>query len=591
MTSKYKLGSWSLAELFDAIDSPELNNAWKKLEDDVNAFEALRPNLTDDISREDFLDAIARVEAISDASQRLYGFAELLFSEDTQNQKVLAFLAKIEQFMSGLANKTLFFDLWWKNLPDDQAARLMDNVGDYGYWLESMRRFKPHTLSESEEKIINIKDVTGVSALNTLYDALTNRYVFKLEIDGRIKEMTRGELMTYVRQGDPVMREAAYKELYRVYGQDGPILGQMYQTVVRDWYNEQVELRNHPSPISVRNLGNDVPDQVVDALLRVCQEKAGLFQRFFRLKAKWLGMDKLRRYDIYAPLSESEKTYEYAAAADMVLEAFNEFHPLVAESAQKVFDQNHIDSKVVPGKRDGAFCATIVPKLTPWVLLNYQGRAGDVATMAHELGHAVHSILAADHSIFTSHAPLVLAETASIFGEMLLVDKLLSKEEDQNVRRDLLFRQLDDAYASVMRQAFFALFERQAHDLTREGGAPDDLCDIYFKTLEDQFGDSVETGEEFRWEWVSIPHIYHTPFYVYAYSFGQLLVLSLYREYKKDPEGFKPKYIEILAAGGSDSPEAILKKAGLDISRPEFWEGGFEVIEDMLKELEELPVP
>ncbi|MFH1136969.1 MAG: M3 family oligoendopeptidase [Pseudomonadota bacterium] len=591
MTSKYTLGSWSLADLFETPDAPELKETWKKLDQEVADFEQVRPSLTDDISREEFLALISRLEALSEASQRLSGYAELLFSEDVQNQKVLAFLAQVEEFMSGLANRTLFFEIWWKNLPDDQAARLMTDVGDHAYWLEAMRRFKPHTLSEPEEKIINIKDVTGINALNTLYDSLTNRYVFKMQIDGEVKEMARGELMTHVRQGDPAQREAAYRELYRVYGQDGPILGQMYQTVIRDWHGEQVGLRKHSTPMAVRNLGNDVPDKVVDALLEVCRENAPLFQRFFRLKAHWLGLERLRRYDLYAPLSPADKTYDYQTAADLVLEAFAEFHPRVEQSARMVFDQNRLDSLVRKGKRDGAFCATITPRLTPWVLVNYQGRANDVATMAHELGHAVHSILAADHSIFTAHAPLVLAETASIFGEMLLIDKILSREQDEAVRRDLLFRQLDDAYATVMRQAFFALFERRAHDLTREGATPDDLGEVYFQGLGEQFGDAVDIGDEFRWEWVSIPHFYHTPFYVYAYSFGQLLVLALYRQYKKDPSGFKPRYLDILAAGGSDSPERILRRAGLDISRPEFWKSGFEVIEDLLRDLEALPLP
>jgi oligoendopeptidase F len=229
--------------------------------------------------------------------------------------------------------------------------------------------------------------------------------------------------------------------------------------------------------------------------------------------------------------------------------------------------------------------------MTPWLLLNYQSRAEDVATMAHELGHAIHSMLAAEHSLFTYHASLPLAETASTFGEMMLIDRLLADEEDAEVRRDMLFRQMDDAYATIMRQAFFALFERRAHDMVNEGASVDDLAEAYMENLKDQFGEAVEVSEEFRWEWVSIPHIYQVPFYVYAYAFGQLLVLSLYQQFKAEGESFKPRYLKILAAGGSASPTDILSQAGIDISQAAFWQGGFDVLADLVEQLEAIPLP
>jgi oligoendopeptidase F len=238
------------------------------------------------------------------------------------------------------------------------------------------------------------------------------------------------------------------------------------------------------------------------------------------------------------------------------------------------------------GKRGGAFCMSVTPEFTPWVLLNYQGRSEDVATMAHELGHAIHTMLASDKPVFTFHSSLPLAETASTFGEMMLIERLLAEEKDEAVRRDLLFRQVEDAYATIMRQIFFALFEREAHQMTIQGASVEDLAEAYLKNLQDQFGDAVELSDEFRWEWVSIPHIYHVPFYVYAYAFGQLLVMSLYKQYREEGESFKPRYIKILSAGGSDSAENILGQAGIDIRRAEFWQGGFDVIRDLVKQLE-----
>jgi oligoendopeptidase F len=454
-----------------------------------------------------------------------------------------------------------------------------------------MRQFKPHTLSEPEEKIINLKDVTGAQAINNLYDAITNRYVFKLQVKGEAKELTRGELMVYVRQHDPDLRAAAYQELCRVYEQDANILGMMYQNLVRDWHNEHLDLRHFSSPIAVRNLLNDIPNQVIDTLLEVSRQNAVLFHRYFRLKARWLGMDRLRRYDIYAPVAKADKTYEFSTAVETVLDSFEQFDPKVANLARQVIDKQHLDSEVRKGKEGGAFCASVHPGLTPWVKLNFQGRVDDVATMAHELGHAIHSMLASDHSVFTFHSTLPLAETASTFGEMMLVDRLRSQEADEGVRRDLLFSQVDDAYATIMRQVYFALFERQAHEMVQAGASVDEMAQAYQANLKEQFGDSVEVTDEFQWEWVSIPHIYQVPFYVYAYAFGQLLVFSLYQQFQVEGEAFKPRYLRILSAGGSEAPERILTGAGIDIHRAEFWQGGFDVIRGLIEQLEKLPVP
>ncbi|HEY64506.1 MAG TPA: M3 family oligoendopeptidase [Caldilineae bacterium] len=574
-------------DLSDLLPSPEAaDDAIAELERLVGEMEALRDRLSPDMPEEEFLAAVRQYEAITLALHRLAGYAYLWFAEDTQDQRALAFRSKIEQLGAEIQNRVLFFSLWWKGLDDTPAQRLMRNAGDYRYFLESLRRFKPHTLTEPEERIINIKDVNGVNALITLYDMITNRFTFELEVDGEKKRLTREELMVYVRDPRPELRAAAYQELYRVYGEQGNLLGQIYAYRVRDWYNENLRLRHFATPIAVRNLLNDIPDAAVDTLLDICRENASVFQRYFRLKARWLGMDRLRRYDIYAPIAGAEKSYEYAEAIDLVLDTYQAFSPEMAEHARRVFAERHIDAEVRPGKQGGAFSYGVLPGLTPYVLLNYTGKARDVAVMAHELGHAIHSSLAGHHSVLTFHPSLPLAETASVFGEMLLTDRLLREEEDEAVRRDLLVAVLDDAYATVMRQAYFALFEREAHDLVNQGRTIDELCERYMGNLTEQFGDAVEISDEFRWEWVSIPHIYHTPFYVYAYSFGQLLVLSLYQRYKEEGETFKPAYLKILAYGGSESPQRILSEAGIDITSPEFWRGGFDVISGMIDELE-----
>jgi oligoendopeptidase F len=586
----YTQSRWSLADLFPNEDSAAIDQSLAELEAKVAEFEKVRDRLQEDISHEDFMAIIRQEESINYLGHMVYSFANLSFAEDTQNQQAQTLMARVDQYMADLSNRTIFFSLWWKSLPDETAQRLMENTGDVRYWLEEMRRFKPHTLTEPEEKIVNIKNVTGSNALQILYESITNRYVFKLEVDGAVREMTRGEIMVFARHSDPDLRARAYQELYRVYGEDGSILGQLYQTLVRDWYNEQVKLRNFEEPISARNLENDIPDDVVQTLLDVAAKNAHVFQRFFQLKARWVGMERLRRYDIYAPVVKSDKQYAFGDATQMVFDSFHEFDPQLAEMAERVFAEQHLDSEVRKGKRGGAFCSTPVPDKTPWVLLNYQGRASDVSTMAHELGHAIHSMLASHHSIFTYHASLPLAETASTFGEMMLVDRLLANEEDEKVRRDILFTQVDDSYATIMRQTFFALFERQAHELIRNGASVDELSAAYLQNLKDQFGDAVELSDEFKWEWVSIPHIYHVPFYVYAYSFGKLLVLALYKQYQEEGEAFKPRFLKILSTGGSESPTKILADAGIDISQASFWQGGFDVIADQVAQLEALPI-
>jgi len=586
----YKIKKWNLDELFTGFDSPELNAAFDNVEEQVASFEGARNKLKPDIDPETFLDVVRASEATSKIVNRIYAFAGLSFAEDTQNQNAQSLMGRVQQFVAEMQNRILFFNLWWKDVDDANAERLMSASGDYRYYLEEMRHFKPHTLTEPEEKVVNLKDVTGSNALINLYDAITNRYVFKLKVNGKVQELTRAQLQPYIQGSDSKLRAAAYQELYRVYGEDGPILGQMYQTRARDWHNENINMRKFKSAMSVRNLANDVPDEAVNALLEVTKKNAKVFQRYFKMKAKHLGVSKLRRYDIYAPVAKSDKAFDFNAAANMVIESFSAFDPKIGELARRVFDKDHLDSEVRKGKQGGAFCASINPEDTPFVLMNYTGRARDVATLAHELGHAIHAMLASHHTTFTFHSSLPLAETASTFGEMMLTEKLLSEEKDESVRRDILFKQMDDAFATILRQIYFALFEREAHEMVQKNASVDELSAAYLANLKEQFGDSLELSDDFKWEWVSIPHIYHTPFYVYAYAFGQLLVFSLYEQYKAEGESFKPKYLKILSAGGSEAPAKILGDAGVNIRDAKFWQGGFDVLSRMVDELEKLPV-
>ena len=584
----YTQTKWSLAPLYPGYESAELQNAFDMIEEQVTSFEGVRGKLKPDMPADQFMEIVRASEETTKIANKLYSFAGLSFTADTQDQAAQSLQSRAQQFLAGVENRTMFFSLWWKEVDEANAKRLMETSGDYRYYLESLRLFKPHTLTEAEEKIVNTKNVTGSNALVTLYDAITSRYTFKMRVDGKAKEMTVSELQSFRYSTDPKERAKSYQEQFRVYGNDGLILGQMYQTRVRDWHNENIDMRKFSSPIAARNLSNDIPDEAVDALLSTARKNVSIFQRYFKLKAKHAGMKKLRRYDIYAPVAKSKKQYEFDTAANMVLEAFSAFDPKVANLAKRVFDESRIDSEIRKGKRGGAFCWSVLPGMTPWVLINYQGMGREVATLAHELGHAIHAMLAEHHSTFTYHSSLPLAETASTFAEMMLIDKMLAEETDEAVRRDILFKQMDDAYATILRQSYFALFEKQAHEMIQNNASVDELCAAYMENLKEQFGDSIELSDDFKWEWVGIPHIYHTPFYVYAYAFGQLLVLSLYQQFKAEGESFKPKYLKILSSGGAEAPEKILAEAGVDIRSAKFWQGGFDVLNKLVSELEKL---
>lgn len=584
----YPQTRWNLSALLATPRGEPLKRALQEIETRVTQFEGTRANLQPAIVEHEFLEFLGELEELNRAARKLAAYADLWFTENTQNAEALAFKNKLDQLGANVYNRVLFFILWWRELDDANAARLLQNAGDYTYYLESERRFKPHTLKENEEQIINLKDVNGISGLMTVYDMLTNKYTFTLTVNGVTKTMTRDELMTYVRHPDAAVRQAAYAELYRVYDADGAVLAQIYASRVNDWKAEQVELRHFKTPISARNLTNDIPDSAVDTLLDVARQNAGIFQRYFKLKAQWLGLAPMKRSDVYAPLAPADVTVSWEDALTMVFDSFEKFSPQIAAEARSVFEAGHVDAEIRPGKRGGAFCAGILPELPPFVMLNYSGKARDVSTVAHELGHAIHARLARAHSVFTFHSALPMAETASVFSEMILNERLLSETDDVALKRDILSRIVDDAYATVMRQAFFALFEKDAHDALANGATTEQVCAMYMQNLKTQFGDAIEIQDYFKWEWISIPHIYQAPFYVYAYSFGQLLTLALYQRYRAEGEAFKPKFIKILAYGGSASPQHILSEAGIDITSAAFWQGGFDVISEFIERLEQL---
>ncbi len=591
----YRQKGWDLSELLPEGRETDVGELLAELEARVDELESWRERLSPDLDADEFTRLLKLYEQLVERFYVISAYGQLWFSEDTQSEAALTYRNRVEHAMTGFQNRILFLMLWWKELEEADAERLLaglEGYPDFGHFLRNARRFRPYTLEETPEKVINLKGANGVEALLTLFSMLTNRLEFEIEIDGETRSVTRDQINGFAFSPDGGVRRRAYDEFFNVYSRESKILGQIYVHRVRDWDAENRQLRGFPTPLSVRNMDNDLPDRAVFTLLDAVQEGAAVFQRYFRLKAGWLSGDRdrqvLSRYDLYAPLAGSERRIEYPHAVRKVLDTLYDFSEDFGRRAEKVFADDHVDSEIRKGKRGGAFCATVLPSQTPWLLANFNGRVRDVATLAHELGHAVHSLLAEEHSVLTQHATLPLAETASVFAEMLLTDRMLREESDPVARRELIAASLDDIYATVVRQACFVRFEIRAHDSILAGSSPDELSEIYLDIVRGHFGDAVDVPDEFRLEWVTIPHFYHSPFYCYAYSFGQLLVLALYRRYQEVGESFVPGYLRMLAQGGSARPEEILAAADIDISDPSFWRAGFEVVEGMIDELEEL---
>lgn len=591
-----KLGSWDLTDLVKDPHGKEFQNFLDSIEKKVREFESKRDILQPNISAMDFKNMIKLLEDIYEKVNIALGYAHLQHYADTSSNEAAALVIKMEKVAADFANRLLFFDLWFKKgLDDENAERLINNVPEvYREYLKHKRLLAKYSLTEPEEKVINTLSVTGSRALVKIYDKMTTAFEFTMKIKKGRKIIekrfdNREKLVTFTRSPKPEEREAAYKALWEVYSKNSSVLGEIYQNTVLRWRDEGISMRGYKTPISVRNLVNNVDDETVEALLNVCKRNAVIFQEYFKEKAKMINVKKLRRYDLYAPLSSKEsdqKKFTYGKAVDTVLKTFESFDPKFRQFAERVFDEQHVDSSIRKGKRGGAFCYTVTPKITPYVLLNFDGKVRDVSTLAHEFGHAIHSMAASEKPILVSQAPLPLAETASVFAEMLLNDKLIENVSEKE-RKLFLAEEIDEMYSTIMRQAYFTLFEIKAHDAIAENATIDEISEIYLKNLKEQFGNSVTVTDDFKNEWLYIPHFYHMPFYCYAYSFGNLLVLSLYQQYKREGKSFVPKYFNILAAGGSRKPEELLMENGIDITREEFWQNGFDFVKEKVERLKE----
>ncbi|MHB1908821.1 MAG: M3 family oligoendopeptidase [Nitrososphaerales archaeon] len=579
-TKKYADGvRWSLSDVLPSTEGKIFTTFLEQLEGMIIEFESTRAKLVPSISVSEFLSVLESYEHIVRMRARLGSYAYMYFSEDTRSQNARTFKARAEEVDTDAENRTLFFELWWKNLEIQKSNELLQSSGAFNYFLQKLQKTKPFTLKEEVEKVINLKYSTGRTAILQLYHQIRDSFGYEIKFGSETRRLTEEELRDLFHSPVRDTRKKAYESLMGRFKENTDVFGEIYKTLVRDWRNEGVKLRKYSSPISIRNLSNDVPDEAVDVLLSVCKKNATVFQDFFKLKAKLLQISDFARYDVYAPLpDQKEKTYTWEEGVKTVLSTFTSFNEGFSILAHNVISASHVDAEPRQGKLGGAYCMSITPDIVPYVLTSYTGKARSVSTVAHELGHAVHSQLAAKSAKnqLTFEAPLPLAETASVFAEMLLMDRMVM-ESDEITKRSLLVEMLDDAYATIGRQAFFVLFENLAHERVAQGINVDDLSNLYLENLRSQFGSSLEVQDYFKYEWNVIPHIYQSPFYCYAYAWGNLLVLALYKQFREEgPKTFAPRYMKILSYGGSASPEKILCEAGFDIRSESFWQSGFD---------------
>jgi oligoendopeptidase F len=585
--------TWDLSDLFSSYDDPRIDATLKECRAQAEAFaERYRGRIedADSLTAETVFQALQSLEAIQESLNRVGSYAGLLYASDTSRPEYQDLEQRVEQRSTEIRNLLLFFELEWLKVEDAVADRLTTEpaLASYRHYLESLRRFRPHTLSESEEKIINEKDNSGRNAFGRLFSELTSSLTFSLDRDGEKQELNLSQILSLLHEPERALRQRALETLYRGLSQHGHTLTFIYDTLIQDHLTMD-RLRHYPNPMIQRHLINEIDGVAVSKMMDVTEANYGLAHNYFRLKAKLLQLPRLALHDQYAPVGEKVRPFPFDQAREVILNAFETFTPAFRQIASEFFAKRWIDAEIRKGKRGGAFCASPSPQLHPFILCNYDDNLRDVMTVAHELGHGLHGCLSRKQNLFNYDTPLTTAETASVFAEMLVFDHLLAQQSDPQVQIALLAGKIEDIFATVFRQNVLTRFEQMVFNARKEKRLTADLVGTLWLEANGQYyGEAIEMPDGYRWGWSYIPHFIHSRFYCYSYVFGQLLVLALYRLYKDEGDEFVAKYLALLEAGGSQSPEALLKTLGVDIHDAAFWQKGFQEIEALVKRLETL---
>ena len=582
------LPQWDLSHLYSGPDAPALQTDLDEAERRAQAFERTYAGKLAGLDGGVFALAIKDYEAITESLHLAMSYGQLLFAVNTSDAEVGRFYQTLNERVTDISTATLFFTLEINRLDDATLDNLLTDPGaaHYAPWLRELRQFRPHQLSDEMEKLLHEKSVTGRAAWVRLFEETFSDMRF--DVEGVGKARTQSQVMNLLSDRDGAKRKAAAQALGQELGKHIRLLSLITNTLAKDKEIED-RWRHYPRPVSERNLANEVEDEVVDALVSSVQGAYGdLSHRYYALKAKWFGVEALDYWDRNAPLpDDASALYSWDDARQLVLDAYGDFTPQMAEVAARFFAEGWIDARPSEGKDSGAFAHPVVPSAHPYILLNFHGKARDVMTLAHELGHGVHQVLAAKQGTLMANTPLTTAETASVFGEMLTFRKMVEGETDPKRRRILLAGKVEDMLNTVVRQVAFHEFERRVHDERRAGELSSDrLGQIWMDVQGESLGPAIRLDDHYRHFWSYIPHFVHTPFYVYAYAFGDCLVNSLYSVFADGHQGFQQKYLDMLATGGTKRHKELLAPFGLDASDPQFWNQGMGVIRGFIDELE-----
>jgi oligoendopeptidase F len=580
---------WNLADLYPGPDSPAIQDDLARGAADADSFAADYKGKVSQLSADELAGAIGRYEALSELQGRIMSYAGLLHAGDMLDEEIGRFYQSMQEQVTSVASMVLFFTLELNLIDEDVLARHLAASADlarYGHWIKDARAFRPHQLSDEMERLLNEKQVAGRSAWVRLFDETMASLTFS--VDGR--ELSLEQTLHLLEEPDGAVRKTAAKALGATFKENLKLFAYITNTLAKDKETED-RWRNFAVPEASRHLANQVEGEVVEALRQaVVDAYPRLSHRYYALKARWFGVEALDYWDRNAPLpDQDDRIYRFEEARDIVLDAYGGFAPEMAQIGGRFFDNAWIDAVAREGKSPGAFAHPTVPSAHPYLLLNYQGRTRDVMTLAHELGHGVHQVLAAEQGMLLADTPLTLAETASVFGEQLVFRALLSGEDDPKRRKAMLAGKVQDMLNTVVRQIAFYDFELRLHRERRNGEiSTDRIAEIWLAVQGESLGPAIRTHEEYGTFWCYIPHFIHSPFYVYAYAFGDCLVNSLYAVYLDAEAGFQAKYFDLLKAGGSKHHKELLAPFDLDASDPDFWQQGLKVIEGFIDELEAL---
>jgi oligoendopeptidase F len=586
--------AWNLSDLYRGLDDPRINEDLETALRRAQVFETAYRGKIDTPGGPPagvLLAALTVLESLAEQMDKPAVYASLVHAAKTDDPRHGALLTRTREQRTAINKHLIFFDLEWVKLPDEPARALMADpqLARYRHYLEQKRAWRPHYLSEAEEKVLDEKSITGRAAFVRLFDETVASMKFPFEHAGKSELLTMQQINARLYDADRSARQAAAAGMTHGLQENARLLTFIFNNLVLDHHSD-CTLRSFASPMAPRHLANEISDAVVDALMTAAERHQASVQRYYRLKGRLLQLEPLYDYDRYAPLFPDMPTCDWPQASRIVQESYQAFSSRAGSIIHEFFDRSWIDAELRPGKRGGAFSSSAVPSVHPYILMNYTDKLRDVMTLAHELGHGLHQYLSRHVGYLQCDTPLTTAEMASVFGEMLTFHRLQELYPDPRTRLAMLCSKIEDGFATVFRQVVLTRFEQLLHRARREQGelTTERINELWLAANRPMHGDVVQLTEGYAWWWMYIGHFIHVPFYCYAYAFGELLVLALVQKYKQEGPAFVPRYLELLASGGSDAPHVLLAKLGVDVTDPGFWELGLRLLGDMVAEAESL---